>query len=197
MRLLCCSKRGRFRNVVVITSALHAEENEIVSFTIILKNFKLHENDPETAIIFSQLPLTSFICDKNITYLSGAHLSRFILNTNTISGPKRSVQITDRLLCTSANVICCIICTFWNKLFIGETGGRMFLRTPLWCWEGWQRRNQSSSPALKPCTTFYPTRGHLRPCISQWWHGKQKSGTNISFLNRHLHFLRYKRTFLL
>ena len=34
--------------------------------TIILKNFKLLQNDPETGTIFSQPPLISFKCDKNI-----------------------------------------------------------------------------------------------------------------------------------
>ena len=34
-----------------------------------------------------------------------------LLNTRKISGPKRSVKITDRVTCTSANVIYCIICT--------------------------------------------------------------------------------------
>ena len=42
-----------------------------------------------------------------------------------ISGPKRSVKITDRFTCTSANVIYCITCTLCNKLYIGETGRRL------------------------------------------------------------------------
>ena len=46
----------------------------------------------------------------------------FILNTSKISGSKRSVKITDRFTCTSANVIYCITCTLCNKLYIGETG---------------------------------------------------------------------------
>ena len=48
----------------------------------------------------------------------------FILNTSKISGSKRSVKITDRFTCTSANVIYCITCTLCNKLYIGETGRR-------------------------------------------------------------------------
>ena len=38
---------------------------------------------------------------------------------------KRSVKITDRFTCTSANVIYCITCTLCNKLYIGETGRRL------------------------------------------------------------------------
>ena len=44
----------------------------------------------------------------------------FILNTSKISGPKRSVKITDRFTCTSANVIYCVTCTLCNKLYIGD-----------------------------------------------------------------------------
>ena len=42
-----------------------------------------------------------------------------------ISGPKRSIKITDHFTCTSVNVIYCITCTFCNKLYIGETGRRL------------------------------------------------------------------------
>ena len=49
----------------------------------------------------------------------------FVQNADKISGPKRSVKITDRFTCTSANVICCITCTLCKKLYIGETGRRL------------------------------------------------------------------------
>ena len=42
-----------------------------------------------------------------------------------MSGPKRSIQITDHFTCTSANVICWITCNYCNKLYIGETGRRL------------------------------------------------------------------------
>ena len=42
-----------------------------------------------------------------------------------MSGPKRSIKITDRLTRTSANVIHWITCTDCNKLYIGETGRRL------------------------------------------------------------------------
>ena len=47
------------------------------------------------------------------------------LPIHKISGPKRSVKVTDRFTCTSANVIYCITCTLCNKLYIGETGRRL------------------------------------------------------------------------
>ena len=49
----------------------------------------------------------------------------FVHNVEKISGPKRSVKITDHYTCTSANVIYCITCTYCNKLYIGETGRRL------------------------------------------------------------------------
>ena len=42
-----------------------------------------------------------------------------------ISGPKRSIKITDHFTCTSANVIYCITCTLCKKLYIGETWRRL------------------------------------------------------------------------
>ena len=42
-----------------------------------------------------------------------------------ISGPKRSIKITDHFTCTSVNVIYCITFTFCNELYIGETGRRL------------------------------------------------------------------------
>ena len=84
------------------------EKNDRIPFTltfhprnnpvkaIILNNFKILQNDPP-----------------------------FVQNTDKISGPKRSVKITDRFTCTSANVIYCITCTLCKKLYIGETGRRL------------------------------------------------------------------------
>ena len=94
--------------------------------------------------IFSQPPLISFKRDKNI----GNFLVRsafktseqpgtfkcararcktcpFIYNVEKLSGPKRSIKITDHFTCTSANVIYCITCTLCKKLYIGETGRRL------------------------------------------------------------------------
>ena len=42
-----------------------------------------------------------------------------------MSGPKRSIKITDHSTCTSANVIYCITRTHCDKLYIGETGRRL------------------------------------------------------------------------
>ena len=49
----------------------------------------------------------------------------FIHNANKITGPKRSIKITDRFTCTSPNVIYCITCTLCKKIYIGKTGRRL------------------------------------------------------------------------
>ena len=48
-----------------------------------------------------------------------------IRNVEKISGPKRSIKITDHFTCSSANVIYCITCTFCKNLYIDETGRRL------------------------------------------------------------------------
>ena len=44
---------------------------------------------------------------------------------NKIIGPKRSIKITDRFTCTSANIIYCITCSLCKRIYIGETGRRL------------------------------------------------------------------------
>ena len=97
---------------------------------IILNNFKILQNDPETGGIFSQPPLISFKRDKTVgNFLvkstfktiekpdtfkcarSRCKTCPFVQNADKISGPKRSVKITDRFTCTLANVIYCTTCT--------------------------------------------------------------------------------------
>ena len=127
---------------IPFTLTFHPHNHAVKS--IILKNFKLLQNDSETGTIFSQPPLISFKRDKNIgNFLvrssfqtndqsgtfkcarSRCKTCPFIHNVEKISGPKRSIKITDHFTCTSANVIYCITCTYCNKLYIGETGRRV------------------------------------------------------------------------
>ena len=49
----------------------------------------------------------------------------FIHNVEKMSEPKRSIKITGHFTCTSAIVVYCITCTYYKKLFIGETGSRL------------------------------------------------------------------------
>ena len=94
---------------------------------VILKKFKVLRNDPETKHIFPLPPLILFKRDKNIgnflvrsSFKSDNQLGSFkctrtlcktgpfIYNMIKISGPNRSVKITDHFTCISANVIYCI-----------------------------------------------------------------------------------------
>ena len=144
--ILFVMKRGFQLNAakdrIPFTLTFHPHNRAVKS--IVLKNFKLLQNDSETGTIFSQPPLISFKRDKNIgNFLvrssfqtndqsrtfkcarSRCKTCSFIHNVEKISGPKRSIKITDHFTCTSANVIYCITCTYCNKLYIGETGRRL------------------------------------------------------------------------
>ena len=55
----------------------------------------------------------------------GCETCPFICNVEKLSGPKRSIKITDHFTCTSTYVIYCITCTLCKKLYIGETGRRL------------------------------------------------------------------------
>ena len=122
------------RNRIPFTLTFHPHNHAVKS--IILKNFKLLQNDPDTGRIFSQPQLISFKRDKNIGnfLVSGAFKTSeqpgtfkcagarcktcpFIYNVEKLSGPKQSIKITDHFTCTSPNVIYCITCTLCKKLY--------------------------------------------------------------------------------
>ena len=111
---------------------------------IILKNFKLLKSDNETSTIFSLPPLISFKRNRNINAFLVRYTLKsdespgtfncthkrcktwpFIHNTDNVTGSKRSIKLTDRFTCISANVIYCIKCPLCKKIYIGETGRRI------------------------------------------------------------------------
>ena len=127
---------------IPFTLIFHPHNHAVKS--IILKNSKLLQNDSETGTIFSKPPLISFKRDKNIgNFLvrssfqtndqsetfkcarSQCKTYPFIHNVEKMSEPKRSIKITGHFTCTSAIVVYCITCTYYKKLFIGETGSRL------------------------------------------------------------------------
>ena len=135
-------KRLRRRIIIEFHSPSHSTltTTQLIK-SIILKNFKLLQNDPDTGRIFSQPPLIPLKRDKNIGNLlvrSAFQTSNqprtfkcararcktcpFICNVEKLSGPKRSIKITDHFTCTSTNVIYCITCTLCKKLYISEQG---------------------------------------------------------------------------
>ena len=105
------------RNTLTEFHSLSFHPHNLPVTSIILKNFKLLQNDSETGTIFPQLLLISFKRDKNIGKFlvrssfqtndqsgtfkcarSRCKTCPFIHNIQKISGPKRSIKITDHLL---------------------------------------------------------------------------------------------------
>ena len=161
---------------------------------VILKNFKILSNHPETKHIFSLPPLISFTCDKNL----GNFLVRsafkfndqpgtftckrtrcktcpFISNTVKISWPNRSVKVT----CISSNVIYCITWTLCKKIYIGETGRRLADR---FC-EHLRDTEQNKTDASKPvaCHFNLPNHSHhnMTICGLSLHHGNTESRKNL------------------
>ena len=137
--------------------------NHAVKSIFVKNNFKLLQNDPDTGWIFSQSPLILFKRDKNI----GNFLFRrafqtsnqpgtfncararcktcpFTHNVHKISGPKRSIKITDHFTSTPATVIYCITFTLCKKEHINrrnrETTRRPIPGTPSWRRDRRQKR---------------------------------------------------------
>ena len=82
----------------------------------------------------------------------------FIHNVEKTSGPKRSIKITDHFKCTSANVIYCITCTYWNKLYIGETGRRL----SDWFREHLRDVERNDKDASKPVARHFNLPNHSK-----------------------------------
>ena len=80
----------------------------------------------------------------------------FIHNTVNISGPKRSIKVTDRFDCTSSNVIYCITCTLCKMLYIGETGRRLGDRFR----EHLRDVKNNDNDASKPVSKHFNLPGH-------------------------------------
>ena len=128
------SSHSTFNNFTLTTTRLNL---------LLLKTLNYSKTIQRLALSFRNPPLVSFKRDHNIgNFLvrssfqtsdqsgtfkcarSRCKTCSFIHNVEKISGPKRSIKITDHYTCTSANVIYCINCTYCNKLYIGETGRR-------------------------------------------------------------------------
>ena len=191
---------------IPFTLTFHPHNHAVKS--IILNNFKFLQNDPETGRIFSQPPLISFKRDKNVRNFlvrsalktnkqpgtfkctrSRCKTCRFIVNTSKISGPKRSVKITDRFTCTSANVIYCITCTLCNKLYIGETGRRLGDRFREHLRDVEKNDKDASKPVARHFNLPNHSKKHMAICGLSLHLGNdgkpQESRTKIHLPNRH------------
>ena len=144
--------------------------------------------------IFSQPPLISFKRDKNIgNFLvrssfqtndqpgtfkcarSRCKTCPFIHNVEKISGPKRSIKITDHFTCTSANVIYCITCTYCNKLYIGETGRRLGDRFREHLHDVERNDKDASKPVARHFNLPNHSKQHMAVCGLSLYQGSSES----------------------
>ena len=92
---------------------------------VIVCNELLNQIVAYVPVAFESLNRVSFKLDQNI----GNFLVRSLSQTNDqskISGPKRSIKITEHFTCFSANVNYFITCTEYNKICLnGETGRQL------------------------------------------------------------------------
>ena len=165
---------------------------------VILKNFKILRNDPETKHIFSLPLLISFKRDKNLGNFLVRSAFKFnnqpgtftckrtrcktcplISNTVKISGPNRSVKVTDHFTCISTNVICCITCTLCKKIYIGETGKRLADRFRKHLREAEQNNTVASKPVA--CHFNLPNLSphKMTICGLSLHHGNTESRKNL------------------
>ena len=177
---------------IPFTLTFHLHNHAVKS--IILKNFKLLQNDSETVTIFSQPPLISFKRDKSIgNFLvrssfqtndqsgtfkcarSRCKTCPFVHNVEKISGPKRSIKITDHFTCTSANVIYCITCTYCNKLYIGETGRRLGDRFREHLRDVERNDKDASKPVARHFNLSHHSKQHMTVCGISLNPGSSKS----------------------
>ena len=155
-------------------------------------------NDPETKHMCPRPPLVSFKRDKNIRNFlvrsafksdnqpgtfkctrTGCKTCPFISNLAKISGPNRSVKITDHFTGISANVIYCITCTLCKKTYIGETGRRLADRFR----EHPRDVEKNDTDASKPvaCHFNLPNHSHhnMTICGVSLHHGNTESRKNL------------------
>ena len=114
----------------------------------------------------------------------------FICNVEKLSGPKRSIKITDHFTCTSTNVNYSITCTLCKKLYIGETGRRLGDRFR----EHLRDVEKDNKNASKPVTRHFNLPNHskqhmvvcgLSLATSREHWKPQNSRTKFFFSNRH------------
>ena len=124
----------------------------------------------------------------NVRSLTIQNLS-FIHNVEKISGPKRSIKITDHFTCTSFNVIYCITCIYCNKLYIGEAGRRVGDRFREHLCDVERNDKDASKPVAKHFNLPNHSKLHMAVC-GLFLHlgslGKpQNTRTKLSPTNRH------------
>ena len=184
-----------YRRAFPLTLTFHSNNRAVKN--IILKNFKLLQNDPETATIFSQPPLTSYKREKNISNFlvrsalktdrqpgnfqcARARCKTCPFNLNTESGPKRSIQVIDisRVPPLMLSVYC-LTCTFCKKLFIGETGRRLGHRFREHLRDVKKDDEDASKPVARHFNLPQHSTSHMATCGLSLLNGGTESRKNL------------------
>ena len=115
--------------------------------------------------------------------------AKIVQNADKISGPKRSIKITDRFTCTSANVIYCITCTLCKNVYIGETGRRLGDRFREHLRDVEKDDKDASKPFARHFNLPNHSKEHMSICGLSLHQGTTDSGKNLEqrfiFSNRH------------
>ena len=107
------------------------------------------------------------------------HLSFHSRNAEKITGPKRSIKITDRFTCTSANVIYSITCTLCKKIYIGETGRRLGDRFREHLRDVERNDKDASKPVARHFNLPNHSSQHMTICSLSLRQGNTKSRKNL------------------
>ena len=98
---------------------------------------------------------------------------------------KRSIKITDHFMCTSANVIYCLTCTYCKKIYNGETRWRLGDRF----WEHVCDVERNDKDASKPAARHFNlpnhSKQHMATCGLSFHLGSSESR---KLLNKSLFF---------
>ena len=86
------------------------------------------------------------------------------LSFQKMSGPRRSIKITDHFTCTSANVISCINCTYRKNLYIGETGRRLGDRFRKYLRDVERNDKDASKPVARHFILPNHSKQHMAAC---------------------------------
>ncbi|CAH3033545.1 unnamed protein product [Pocillopora meandrina] len=131
---------------IPFTLTFHPHNHAVKS--IILKNFKLLQNDSETGTIFSQPPLISFKRDKNI----GNFLIRSSFQTYDQSGTFKCARSQ------------CKTCPFIHNLYIGETGRRLGDRFREHLRDVERNDKDASKPVARHFNLPHHSKQHMAVC---------------------------------
>ena len=103
----------------------------------------------------------------------------FLSNTVKISGPNRSVKITDHFTCNTTNVICSITCTLCKKIYIGETGRRLADRFRQHLPDAAQNNTDVSKPVARHFNLPNHSHHNMTICRLSLQHGNSESRKNL------------------